>query len=367
MLCLVTLIIFSCPVQLQSQTRAQSNIAWGTPNDGLQAGLTCTGQRRVFHLGDKIEFQIRLRNVSNKPKTLSLRATEYWITSRSEDNQINLDAMGSKAENVILAPGKDIVIPGKAAEFSIHQIGWKGGNNQFGSPGESPLILSPGKYHVKAPYSLWIQENPNSTTMTGLRAKPGTLELEILKGTGDNSTAFRVNHVKESQIFPVISWGKLVNGLQLGVAIETLPEASKYARAAGKNVVKIGDEMNLLLYIRNASNIPLSFRCAMFPSQDNSPMVTDSDGKGVEFYQILRLQYRSSSYQTIPPGKMLLLSKPHFTLVMKKPDGDDPDPSLIVRPGKYKLSYVECLQDDGSAFFNTTVISGILEFTVTDQ
>ena len=124
--------------------------------------------------------------------------------------------------------------------------------------------------------------------------------------------------------------------------------------------------MELVLYVRNVSNQSLSFKCAMFPSnQYNPPMVTDAEGKHIEFHLVFGSGLIPTTSQTIAPGGILLINNPHFMILAQKPDNRDFGPALVAGPGKYKLTFVETLQQEGAAFSNLILITGPLEFTLT--
>jgi len=127
------------------------------------------------------------------------------------------------------------------------------------------------------------------------------------------------------------SWGKEVNGLQLGVSLDFL-----------NRPYHIGEVAAFTLTIRNLSKKPIKLTYYQ-PDWSRSPTVVDIEGKPLSIQQqalLLGPAYNMPVYpvtMVVAPQKTLEVAGARLTI--GSPTKDERNPVLDVAVGKYQLSY----------------------------
>ena len=326
--------------------------SWGKPADGLQAGLYASKGKIKYHVGENITLGLKLRNVSDKSITLPLQAAESKFSALSENSAIRLYAICRISAPFTLEPGEEKVVPGVVWSCQLYSLGWMQRVLDAKSPVE-PLFLSPGRYTISAPDSIWKGNSDGSSST--IQAQPGTLKIEIL-AESDPGVRFgqapTLAEPRDSSTGP-IAWGKPVNGLQLGIGI-----VGKAKPVAGGEAVKTE------VFLRNISDKPLAFSSMKFPYSGSNPYVSDSAGKEMRmdftWYTGTEPLYKLN----LEPGESLQVDHPHFFI---RPEGrakDSRDTVLVAGPGRYRLQMSWQAYPGNGRSFMTQLQSSLLEFEI---
>ena len=326
---------------------AKPEIAWGAPRDGFQVGLYYPIPKATYQAGERLAFQLKLKNVGEQAVTLPIKQTAHWTAMLTADNLIRLHPSQREVEVVTLQPGEVRDVPGDGGAFLLQQ--WDGA----GSAQEPIVRLAPGRYRVECSTGIWIADQNDPNRATGLRAKPAALAVEILPQGQAPAPTIDAGRAATGER---AVWGKPVNGLQTGL------------RFKGDNSrFRPGDSAVAELLVRNLSGRSLNF--SMYRSEQgwpgNFPSVRNEKGE----HQRGKVVFLSGIY---PLSKLTL--KAEETAVLGYPTlgiqgvGDaspaTTTPAFALPPGRYTLTQHESCRPDGAMWFNLFLESGALPFEV---
>lgn len=250
-----------------SELRELLRFRWGLPVDGIQLGIARTDDRFRFTAGEKISFQIYIRNITQEPITQSLRwsdAKNMTVTLRrlaGIDTDKNI-FLSLRPNSVTLQPTELRLEPGVTMELPLGQF-------EMDTVG-----LHSGVYHVDGHFPVVFpnQEGELATrvaTPVDSSAMPHDLffrfELVGVQPTPKNKPADELKEVAE---YADIEWGKTVYGLQAGARYRSNDKPANRAdvnNSAAKveptaRPVRIGDTIKTEVLVRNVSDQPVTVR-----------------------------------------------------------------------------------------------------------
>jgi hypothetical protein len=323
-------------------------ISWGQPRDGFQIGMYFATGKKAYKSGERFAVQLQLKNVSEKPVTLSLQRTSQWLATLMEGGKLSLQPMTQGTAEISLQPGEAKEVPGDTGTFVVEP--WDGA----GASAEPMMRLAPGKYHLECSSALWVPDKDDASRATGLRAHPGALDLEILPD--GQAAAPKIDSEKARKGENAV-WGKPVQGLQLGL---------RFKEAGTK--FKAGDSVTGELLVRNVSSVPLQCGMLQFKGgwDGNTPAVTDEKGDYQSVEAVFFTGIRPYAELTLKPEESVVLGSPNFTI---RPAGDKSAPTVTptaaLAPGKYHFCIYESARPNGATWFTLLLQSGQLDFEVT--
>jgi RNA polymerase sigma factor (sigma-70 family) len=323
----------------QEPEKKEEEFAWGKEVNGLQLGLAfAPADKIVYRPGEEIQCEVRVRNVSKAPITISnmIDASEPEIT----------DAKGEKVHVAmpplnlfIVIPNEQVLKPGETVALYPRKVavervpeGKADPNALFGTP---TIRVPAGKYKIGI--SEFVQSK--------LKLSTGIVEFEVTDKNAKESPEKKEGFT---------AWGKEVNGLQLGLAL--VP--------ADKIAYRPGEEIQCEVRVRNVSKAPITIS---YMFDESEPEITDAKGEKVHV-----AMPPFSDYTVIPteevlkPGETVALY-PRKVAVERVPEGKaDPNalfgtPTIRVPAGKYKIGLSEFVQS------KLKLSTGSVEFEVTDK
>jgi hypothetical protein len=150
-----------------------------------------------------------------------------------------------------------------------------------------------------------------------------------------------------------IVWGKAVNGLQLGVRLDT-----------DKRAYHTGDTLSFTLTLRNVGKAPIQLGYYK-PDWGIVPKVADMKGKSVLVLSPAVDGPVQQVSKTLAPGKRFKLSK--LQLKIGPPDRDSMNPALDAAPGKYRFTFPYGFAGDKPGTWAGELESGQVEIEVEAQ
>jgi RNA polymerase sigma factor (sigma-70 family) len=145
-------------------------------------------------------------------------------------------------------------------------------------------------------------------------------------------------------VAPEIAWGEAVDGLQAGLAY---PPGAKHAYHAGEQVT-------LVVWLRNVSNRKATVSFWSPPQDDAGPIVVGKDRKPRQAYPEVNSKDGKPANVLLPPvwhyapqvverilqpGEVIELGRPTLWLVGENPSRKVARPTLVAAPGSYRVHY----------------------------
>lgn len=316
-------------------------ISWGDAQGGLEAGIRFVTPKQQYEDGDRIDFDVYVRNVLTHTLYFAFRSSPQFDTSTLELPTIagpNSKSLPVYASEAIEKPVKQVALkPGEVVKISQSRP-------HIGSQGE-PLAIDPvawlptpdatGVYTVKQNVTLTLltpanreqgQDSAGSVLLNGIRMQEAGPPLNLSSGI----LAF---HIVSAAMHT--AWGKPVNGLQAGLSF--LNDRRRY---------KIGDSIRMSLYIRNVSNQPAEFQYVMNGNSEYYPIVVDRAGTSFPADMVFISIYRPAVNCVLKPGEMVRIGQPEVTLAAlgSGRDKNDIETRLPVKPGSYRMHMIGMLQ-----------------------
>ncbi|MBN2180545.1 MAG: HEAT repeat domain-containing protein [Sedimentisphaerales bacterium] len=188
---LLIILIVCITGQAGISKKDSSEIIWGNPESGLEAGITLENPKQLYRPGESVDFALSIRNVSED--TISLEYTENplreWAPDVYDTNMKSLPVMpailtlGGRIIYTDLKPGEIITIA--RGTFQIKPLGWEGKIDKtivFAETGKYRVCytLKFGPYHYrpadKYPWAGELttgrQEFQVDTDKSGFKAQP---------------------------------------------------------------------------------------------------------------------------------------------------------------------------------------------------
>ena len=129
------------------------------------------------------------------------------------------------------------------------------------------------------------------------------------------------------------AWGEEQAGVTFGLSFG---EATK----TGKHVVSLGKTIQLVVKLRNTSKTVVAGSYSEGTYLGGLPKVEDEAGNPMRIIWLpLRARlYRQLTY-SLKPGEELIVAERELSFVPAAPEGRVPIPAVVVKPGKYKISF----------------------------
>ena len=226
-------------------------IAWGKPlANGLQFGVLAEPNGRAkVDFGDSVEFQLFVRNTTNKAIDVDLPMADGlpagWVATIKDRAGVECRvSQQMPPAGVAISPSR---LKLKMLDYHVAKLGAV--KIRFIERSEARTTAYPVGSVPVSPGEHTIQFSANPTWRT--EGSTGELKLNV-----------------DSQI----AWGPVADGLQFGLK----PEKDEYT---------IGDNVKFTVHARNMSDKELTF---MFPTlhgywpNNGTPIIKDSDGKDVK-------------------------------------------------------------------------------------
>lgn len=250
-----------------AELRELLRFRWGLPVDGIQVGIARTDDRIRFTAGEKIPFQIFIRNITQEPITQSLRwgdakdmtASLRRLAGFDTDKNIFLslrpNSLPSQPTELRLEPGVTMELP--LGQFELDTVG-----------------LHSGVYYVDGHFPVVFpnQEGELATrvaTPVDSSAMPHDLFFRFeLVGPEPTPQSNPADQVKDVAEYADVQWGKTVYGLQAGARYRNNDEPSSKADTNNSETkveptqhpIRIGDTIKTELLVRNVSDQPITVR-----------------------------------------------------------------------------------------------------------
>jgi len=240
---------------------------WGLPVDGIQVGIARTDDRFRFTSGEKIPFQIFIRNITQEPITQSLRWCDAKNMTASLRRLAGLDTdknifLSLRPNSVTLQPTELRLEPGVTMELPLGQFEM----DTFG--------LHSGVYHVDGHFPVVFpnQEGELATrlaTPVDSSAMPHDLFFRFeLVGTQPTPQNKPADELKEVAEYADVQWGKTVYGLQAGARYRNYDDPDNKADVNNleakveptQHPIRIGDTIKTEVLVRNVSDQPITVR-----------------------------------------------------------------------------------------------------------
>jgi formylglycine-generating enzyme required for sulfatase activity len=220
-------------------------IAWGPVRDGWQVGLGWKEGKQRYAAGDKVEFELKVRNATDAEKTIRIVEPGHWDLWYSGDNDLSIRIFGRDEQDVKLAPREE-----KAIDVPKPQIDLAG--------------LAGGTYRVKVTTDVGDAKHQPPDGDFGFQydgpaEPPFAAPMDPLRHPDDQYAA--------------IAWGRPVLGLSLGIR-----EAERQD-AAG--------EQTLEFFLWNAGSGPANIEYLEHHPLDWQLVLRDQDGQELESEPIL--------------------------------------------------------------------------------
>jgi RNA polymerase sigma factor (sigma-70 family) len=303
------------PVQDNGPPAPADAIAWGEVKDGLQVGLSIPrAPVGGYRLGDRVTFQVFLRNASQRDITLhmfdvpknvvfemlSLPVIESSTGTKLETHGITYADVGG-AREMTLAPGVKLKI-GEPRFFL---------NPPNRSLAELAIQARPGKYQVYYP-KVYLFEGKTLAT--------GKVTLEIK----DNP--------------PAAAWGQEVDGIQYGLAYEsgvnTVHHAGGLVRFYLKARNVAAQQKTVTLWLPDGQGDKLGWLI--------SPVVQDTKGTNLTVQGILPpvppLNLKKKEF-VLPPGKEADLAIFGYSLRPLDSKERQMGLEIFTQPGTYSIQF----------------------------
>ena len=250
-----------------AELRELLRFRWGLPVDGIQVGIARTDDRFRFTAGEKIPFQLFIRNITQEPITQSLRWCDAKNMTASLRRLAGFDTdknifLSLRPNSVTLQPTELRLEPGVTMELPLGQF-------EMDTVG-----LHSGVYHVDGHFPVVFpnQEGELATrvaTPVDSSAMPHDLFFRFeLVGTQPTPQNKPADELKEVAEYADIEWGKTIYGLQAGTRYRNNDEPDNKADVNNSEAkveptqrpIRIGDTIKTEVLVRNVSDQPITVR-----------------------------------------------------------------------------------------------------------
>ncbi len=327
------------PTSAKQEPEKKEEFAWGKEVNGLQLGLALVPADKIaYHPGEEILCEVRVRNVSKAPITISnmIDASEPEIT----------DAKGEKVHVAmpplnlfIVIPSEQVLKPGETVALYPRKVavervpeGKADPNALFGTP---TIRVPAGKYKIGL--SEFLQSK--------LMLSTGSVEFEATDKNSEDSP-----EKKEE-----FAWGKEVKGLQLGLAL--VP--------ADKIAYRLGEQIKFEVRVRNVGKAAITISYVRL--KESPPQISDAQGGKVHVVMPpIAFYYAVATEKILKPDETVPLYNPEVAIegiLEGKADAATTvqTPTIRVRPGKYHIAFGGMVHD------YPTLSTGAVEFEATDK
>jgi RNA polymerase sigma factor (sigma-70 family) len=296
----------------QEPEMKEEEFAWGKEVNGLQLGLTLVpADKNAYCLGEQIKFEVRVRNVSKAPITISygLPESEPKIT----------DAKGEKVHvampailDFIVIPTEKVLKPGETValyqrEVAVERV-LEGKADPKAEVGIPTIRVPAGKYKIA--FDEFVQRD--------LIISTGEVEFEV-KDKSDKESSEK----KEG----FTAWGKEVGGVQAGLGY--LPGQDRAYRT--------GETVRLVVRVRNVGKKEVKFSYFNEFFYENPPTVTDGEGKLVPLEGAGLSGLAVLVQINLPPGKEVKLSEMNLELRPASEKGKERPVWKLFGTGKFQM------------------------------
>lgn len=303
---------------------AAQQIAWGQTVSDLQLGLRYDIPNHVYRRGETAQFDLIVRNVGKK-------AVNFQYFSPLFPSPFGTDEKGNTLANVLKSP-PPLGYPMREATLSLApgaQSQLEQTELRMGAPLTPTrfwaLDGAPGIYNVG--FSANFVFGPNAKRPP-LRLKSGLLALQV---TADSPPRAHVDQ-------DTYTWGREVNGLQLGIRLQVPGEVILATKA-----VPLGTLVTFGLAVRNVSEAPLQANYIR-NRWSISPRVVTEAGAPLSLYAqgVLSGAAHDGPFlrvtQTLDAGEATEFGQAWLS-VGAPADKEYRDPVLSVEPGRYRVRY----------------------------
>ena len=296
--------------QAEPKKEKAEEVAWGDAVDGVQAGLVFPAEGRTScHVGDKVAFQVKVRNPSKVPVKV------HYYSNVMRETPASVEDAAGKAVHAPMPPQKlykrrltsRTLEPGEAFDLGTQEL-TVATDEKDGEVEVPTLVAGPGWYRVS--YHGVVQTR------------------DSVKDQGPLATG-QVSLMVQEKASADAAWGKAVGGLQAGVAF----------RKGQRRPYRLGEVVTLVVWVRNVSDKPLGFDYTDGYMVERPPTVKDSEAKPAKLsvFPILAGLWRRL-HATLKAGEEIEMGS--LQLALEAADaGKANRPTLYASPGKYRVSY----------------------------
>jgi RNA polymerase sigma factor (sigma-70 family) len=296
--------------QAEPKKEKAEEVAWGDAVDGVQAGLVFPADGRLScRVGDKVAFQVKVRNASKVPVKV------HYYSNVMQETPASVEDGADKAVHVAMPPQKlykrrltsRTLETGEAFDLGTQEL-TVAADGKDGEVGVPTLVAGPG----------WYRVSYHGVAQT----------RDSLKDPGSVATG-QVSLMVQEKASADAAWGKAVGGLQAGVAF----------RKGQRRPYRLGEVVRLVVWVRNVSDKPLTFDYTDGYMVEKPPTVKDSEGKPAKLseFAILAGIWRRL-HATLKAGEEFELGS--LRLALEAADaGKANRPTLYALPGKYRINY----------------------------
>ena len=299
------------PAAKPEKEKDEAEFAWGKAVDGLQLGHALVPADTIaYRPGEEITFEVRVRNVSKAPITISYGFPE-------SEPEIT-DAKGEKVHvtmppilDVIVIPTEKVLKPGETVALYQRKVAveevLKGDADPKAEVSKPTIRVRGGKYKIA--FSEFVQSK--------LMLSTGIVEFQVKdKGASEKKEGFT-------------AWGKEVGGVQAGLGF----------RPGEQRAYRIGETVRLVVRVRNVGKKEVMFSYFNEFFWENSPRVTDSEGKPVPLEGVELSGEPVLVERNLAPGKEVQLGEMHIELRPANEIGKKPPVWTLFGTGKFQLQY----------------------------
>ena len=302
-------------------------IAWGQAKNDLQLGVRSDDKFRDHRIGETTQFALVVRNVGKE-------TVSFTSISPLFSDPFGTDEKGDDLTGLLKAPPPPL-------NYTFGEITWTlapGAQREIdqtvlliGAPANQPRYWAfdgaPGHYRVG--FSANFVRSQNAERVP-LNLKSGLLPLEVTADSPPRSRFYLYENT--------YTWGREVNGLQLGIRLEV---PGQVIPATGP--VPLGTLVKFGLAVRNVSATPL--KIDYFKERWSiSPRITLEGGEQLPMNARINLFGAAQSGPVFPVSQILAPAEGvdfgRAWLSIGAPTGKEyRDPILSVEPGKYRVRY----------------------------
>ncbi|MGD9127274.1 MAG: hypothetical protein PVH19_07820 [Planctomycetia bacterium] len=311
---------------------------WGNMVDMVQCRLTTS--KTMWKVGQTPKFEVDLRN-------LGKRSVEVDFSSVAKTSEVQYDGVWYQCTIRHTALIDSLYIePGVQCNDIDLTLGHQWTRYDKDKKQHVPLVLKPGRHNVRFAFRLYKKD------------RKGTVRLET------NSVQVQI-----TKKYPKIAWGKVVDGLQTGLALAPSPQHDNV------DTFDQGKSVLFDVYVRNTTKKPKTLD---FPALFPLPHLRDAQGKEIgSSRKTFPLSGWPTKAKVVQPGEVVKVGSNSIYIRKSSQSGDPllanrqalPRP-INLAPGTYRASQACLISErpdtvsDGMAVISKSIRSGEVEFTV---
>jgi hypothetical protein len=320
---------------VKEKAEKEDATAWGKEVDGLQAGLL--GQAATCRVGETLKFTVKLRNLGKAEVSVTYLHPHYcWpLVTTDKGGQVRVYMTQYwNFYSLPLPPLKRTIKPGETITLYDHELAVESEDRAkplgemlvIGTP---TICVAPGKYKI-------VYGGTSSPSLT-----TGTVEFEV------KEPAKPAAAIKDGVV-----WGKEVDGLQAGLAADSI-------------TCRQGEMLKLTFKLRNVGKAEVTVDCGI--PHEWVPQITTDTGGRVNVYTPPPFDgFPIPIKGALKPGETMTLQPP-VVFVESEDRAKTMRETLInttticVAPGKYKIAFAGMIQS------HPKLATGTVEFEVKER